>query len=558
MSMLTRLFRLLVLLPGLLSMAGYGQDLPSAEILTEDAEWCQLPDNLTVGRILITGEIDTSRFDLIVGIRGSRDTLVNLPSGIFELYLNNQPGYNEYIVYKVIEYQAHDTLENEVLDTLIMQVHPWPDMTLRTEIESPCSPADVVLRGKEGYPSYTWDFGDGSGTTTATNWISHSYDIGEEADAMLFETRLTVETEFGCVDSVSGQVTIYQTPEVAFDVSPQLLYYPQTTVSLTNATGDGDWGFRWDFGDGTYDYNRDPGEHTFGSWGTYRIGLLGYSSHCRDSISKEIEIRPPVPEADFSPDTSGCPPLTVSFVDQTLYADEYYWDFDDGTGSWEEDATHTFTASGTYHVELFASNVTGTDSSERTITVFDTPVPMFEPGTTESSLRGEEIEFDNLSTGATRFLWDFGDGSTSEEESPAHGFMETGDYTITLYAWSSEECTDTLVREDLISILEGEGSCTFPNAFRWNGSGPTGGHWTPGSEDNTVFHPDVENATALRMIILSRTGHKIFETNNVYVGWDGYIDESLLAGQGVYIYQAWITYSDGSKEELIGDITFIH
>jgi len=50
----------------------------------------------------------------------------------------------------------------------------------------------------------------------------------------------------------------------------------------------------------------------------------------------------------------------------------------------------------------------------------------------------------------------------------------------------------------------------------------------------------------------------ISETNNVCVGWDGYIDASLLAGQGVYIYQAWITYSDGSKEELTGDVTFLH
>ncbi len=546
------------MLPGLLSMAGFGQDLPSAEILTSDAEWCQLPDNLTVAEILITGEIDTSRFDLIVGIRGTRDTLVNLPSGIFELYLNNQLGYNEYIVYKVIEYQEYNTLENDVYDTLIIQVHPWPDMTFQAEIESPCSPAYVVFRGKAGYPTYTWDFGDGSGVTTATNWSSHTYDIGEEVDALLFETGLTVETEFGCVDSVSDQLTIYPTPDVAFHVSPQLLYYPETTVTLINASSNGNWDFRWDFGDGTYDYNRDPGEHTFDSWGTYLIGLLGYSSHCRDSVAKEIEIRPPKPVADFSPDISGCPPLTVSFVNHTLYADNYYWDFDDGTGSGGETATHTFTASKAYRVKLLATNVTGTDSTVRTVTVYEEPVALFEPDITETSKLGEEIVFDNLSTGATRYLWDFGDGTTSEEESPVHQYMETGSYTITLYAWSSEDCADTLVREDLVSVLGAEGSCTFPNAFRWNGSGPTGGHWTPGSEDNTVFHPDVENAMALRLIILTRTGHRIFESNNIYVGWDGYIDGTHLAGQGVYIYQAWITYTDGSKEELTGDVTFLY
>ena len=127
----------------LLSTAGYGQDLPSAEILTADVAWCELSNHLRVAEILITGEIDTSRFDLVVGIQGTRDTLVNLPSGIFSLYLNNQLGRNEYIVYKVIENQEYSTLENDVNDTLIMEVYPWPEMTFTKEYQSLCSPAEI-------------------------------------------------------------------------------------------------------------------------------------------------------------------------------------------------------------------------------------------------------------------------------------------------------------------------------------------------------------------------------------------------------------------------------
>ena len=116
-----RAILLFILFIILLPINGHGQGLPSAEILTADAAWCDLSDNLTVAEILITGEIDTSRFDLVVAIQGTRDTLVNLPSGIFSLYLNNQLGRNEYIVYKVIEYQEFFTLENDVNDTLIME-----------------------------------------------------------------------------------------------------------------------------------------------------------------------------------------------------------------------------------------------------------------------------------------------------------------------------------------------------------------------------------------------------------------------------------------------------
>ena len=51
------LFMLFIIL---LPIDGHGQDLPSAEILTADAAWCDRSNNLTVAEILITGEIDTS------------------------------------------------------------------------------------------------------------------------------------------------------------------------------------------------------------------------------------------------------------------------------------------------------------------------------------------------------------------------------------------------------------------------------------------------------------------------------------------------------------------
>ncbi len=538
--------------------AGHGQDLPSAEILTADAAWCDLDDNLTVAEILITGDIDTSRFDLVVGIQGTRDTLVNLPSGIFSLYLNNQLGRNEYIIYKVIENQEYSTLENDVNDTLIMEVYPWPEMTFTAEFESLCSPAEIVFRAKEGYPSYTWDFGDGIIVGTSTNWISHTYISQEDLDELNFQTGLRVRTEFFCVDTISDHITIYPTPTADFQVSPELLFYPNTTVNLSNTTTAGSWDFIWDFGDASRNYTRDPGEHVYSTWGVYNIEMEWSSRMCSGSVTKQIEIRPPKPEANFSPDTSGCPPLLVSFSNNSLYAETYRWDFDDGSYSTEANPDHLFQESKSHHVKLVATGLSGKDSTEKFVTVFDRPVANFEPDITEGTSTLEIFNFNNISIDGDRYLWDFGDGATSEEVSPAHIYNRSGTFTVTLYAWSINECSDTLVREDLVSTPDGEDSTAFPNVFRWNGSGPTGGHWTPGSIDNTVFHPDIENANELRLIIFTRLGHRVFESNEVYVGWDGYINESELAVQGVYVYKAWITYSSGEQEILTGDVTFLH
>jgi PKD repeat protein len=279
---------------------------------------------------------------------------------------------------------------------------------------------------------------------------------------------------------------------------------------------------------------------------------------CQDSVIKQIEILPPKPEVAFSPDTSGCPPMLVSFKNNSLYADTYVWDFDDGTSSTEENPRHTFQESGYYHVKLVATGLSGRDSTEQVMTVFDRPTALFETDITEGTSILEVFTFSNLSVNGVHYVWDFGDGTTSEEESPAHIYNSSGSFTITLYAWSINECTDTLVRDNLVTIPEGEGTSIFPSAFKWNGSGPTGGNWTQGNEDNTVFHPKIEGATALRMIILTRLGQRIFESNDVYVGWDGYINASTLAPQGVYIYKAWITYYNGNQELVSGDVTFLH
>ncbi len=45
---------------------------------------------------------------------------------------------------------------------------------------------------------------------------------------------------------------------------------------------------------------------------------------------------------------------------------------------------------------------------------------------------GNERAFNNQSSGGNSFLWDFGDGSTSEAFAPQHAFGGTGDYTVTL------------------------------------------------------------------------------------------------------------------------------
>lgn len=53
--------------------------------------------------------------------------------------------------------------------------------------------------------------------------------------------------------------------------------------------------------------------------------------------------------------------------------------------------------------------------------------------------------------------------------------------------------------------------------------------------DNTIFHPHMKNAIDLHMIIYTRWGEKLWETDQVYVGWDGYLKSGELVPPGVYL-----------------------
>jgi len=49
----------------------------------------------------------------------------------------------------------------------------------------------------------------------------------------------------------------------------------------------------------------------------------------------------------------------------------------------------------------------------------------------------EEVSFNNTTTKAKTYDWDFGDGNTSQEESPKHSYSTEGTYTVTLEGHSS-------------------------------------------------------------------------------------------------------------------------
>ncbi len=87
------------------------------------------------------------------------------------------------------------------------------------------------------------------------------------------------------------------------------------------------------------------------------------------------------------------------------------------------------------------------------VSVRKQPLPNFTPDPfTFEGCDPMTITFHNQSVDAISHKWDFGDGVTSELESPTHTYAE-GVYTLKYYAMSDEGCVDSIVSEGGISVF---------------------------------------------------------------------------------------------------------
>ncbi|MBI4604254.1 MAG: PKD domain-containing protein, partial [Planctomycetes bacterium] len=99
---------------------------------------------------------------------------------------------------------------------------------------------------------------------------------------------------------------------------------------------------------------------------------------------------------------------------------------------------HTYAAPGTYTVTLRARGDCGEDTEVRAglIAVAAPVAADFSASVTRGCAPDFQVVFTDLSRGdgLSAWSWDFGDGETSAERSPAHVYREPGVYTVTLAA----------------------------------------------------------------------------------------------------------------------------
>ena len=122
----------------------------------------------------------------------------------------------------------------------------------------------------------------------------------------------------------------------------------------------------------------------------------------------------------------------------------------------------------------------------------------------------QTVAFENLSTGAVSYFWNFGDSSsdsTSTLQTPEHYYANEGTYKVMLVSTNQNGCPDTVYKT---VIILPDFYFYSPNAFTPNKNG-----------DNDVFTGYGLGIKTYRMRIFDRWGALLFESNDINIGWDG-------------------------------------
>jgi gliding motility-associated-like protein len=335
------------------------------------------------------------------------------------------------------------------------------------------------------------------GTDTVDDVTGKSYshfhqfkDIGSfGVDVIAIDNGCPSSTQTFSNIQINGPKASFSPSQTTFCSNPP--YDATFNNSTSNNTGS-TIEYSWDFGDlSTLDSEISP-SHQYQTTGNFIVTLTATDpiSKCSDSQEEEISLfsfenTPGIITA--TPATSGCAPLNVTFG-QTIssytssnYAiDRYVWTFNDGTPdveTTEASVDHTYSSPGVYSVGLKVYG-NGCDYSFTEYDLIHANGPIIDFGYSPATIcSGSNVTFSSSTTKPTGdtgtpkdYLWDYGDGFTTTQQSPTTSYLKDTIYTVSLKVTDTNGCSSTVEKKDLINIQPFSSDFTIDNSLICNGT----------------------------------------------------------------------------------------
>lgn len=275
-------------------------------------------------------------------------------------------------------------------------------------------------------------------------------------------------------DYNSYSVSVQAPPVASFTFSPDPAYVGQT-VSFVDATTGNTTSYAWDFGDTNASTLQNP-THSYATSGTYTVSLTASGPGGNNTTTASVTV------LDYGPVTFSASATSVNWGTAINYnitgtggpATQYIWEMGDGNAAGDpgDVPSHAYTHQtiGSYNVRVGALRPDGT-TTWSAFTNVSILVP-FSPNFTMSAnpaIAGNTVTFTDTSSGGSpnSWTWDFGDGNSSNQQSPTHAYGAPGTYTVTFTIGGA-----------------GQGSATTTQSITVNPAAPSAGF---SANQTTIF-----------------------------------------------------------------------
>ena len=432
------------------------------------------------------GSALTGNIDILYWAFGDGDISYSNPNPTHIYYnlTNNDVTYQTILV-------ATDTTYGYCVDrdTVLITVYDRVEADFTATKQVGCSPLSVdIVNSSKGNPlTYAWTFGANS-VLTGNPAIDTSFNVtytNTTSVSMVRNIQLVVTNNNNCTDTARfDNITIY--PEFNTTINAVSLPAPPNncnpvTATLSNTTFPAVvTNFYWNLGDGSTSNSAVSFNHIYShtqpTIQNYTVGLIGESAFgCRDTAPNIVVSVLPYIDASFTVnDTVDCSPMTISITDNTSP------NSGTATSLWTDNGT-AFTPSGSTFNRTFTNqtgaiqdniieliNSNGTASCDALFSKVIRVYPEYTVDFTRSDTlicHNSTITFTDASvyTGVgtaltpsadVSYLWEFGDGTSSNLESPTHQFKNTlnsgvtnQEFNVTLTITYKNECSKAITKK---------------------------------------------------------------------------------------------------------------
>jgi gliding motility-associated-like protein len=382
---------------------------------------------------------------------------------------------------------------------------------------------------------------NGDGSPMTHNWLvngQQSY-VGDSVPVSFPSSGtvnlfLTSTSQFGCVDTVSSSIIIYENPNSNFSFIERCInnFVPFTNLSTPNTSNAS---YEWIL-DGVNAANTfetttlvtEAGEHSM----TLIAREIQDGFTCDDTLSLTF-IAHDNPTIDFIVDSTLCEDIEFEIASATTVSTgeslTYSWSQAGNIISTDSSFTYIFNDQGTYPITLDAVTSFGCTAS-RTFNMYISPTPPAPIlAVTTPDCPGDEIQFTSQSEANSTITWSGPNEFFSNEANFTMPFElnDIGQYSA--FIISQFGCVSALssVNPTIVNLYNFN-EFEFPNVITANNDG---------INDVLDLHSYFQTCDKYKIYIFNRWGHLIYEQTETSSQFIGDTQKGKELEEGVYFYK---------------------